>query len=706
MTGLLQGRPAAAATLALAAVAGLGATASAAAQSTEDELALAYGDKSIVNIATGSPQLLRRAPSVATVITAEDIKAQGATDLDEVLETVPGLHVSRSPIAYTPVYTIRGIRGTLTNPQVLMLVNGIPITGAYTGDRFHVWAGMPLENIARIEVIRGPGSALYGADAYAGVINILTKTSADISGTETGARVGSFNTADAWMLHGDRWGDADIAAYLRVGSSEGSRRIIDADAQTGLDAIFVPLGAAPASRAPGPVNVGYRAVDGSLDIALEQWRFRAGYKHRGHVGTGAGVAQALDPSRRNASSRISADLTWHAPSFAQDWDVSVQGSYMRYHERSDLFLFPAGTNLGQGVFTDGMIGTPYKWERHGRLNASAFYTGFAQHRIRLGAGIQVEDLYKIRETKNFNPDFSPIGTGSLADVTDVSATIPFIQPRSRTVRYVYAQDEWQLSRDWTLTAGVRHDNYSDVGGTTNPRLALVWEAAYNVTAKLLYGSAFRAPAFTELYAINNPVTIGNPGLQPERMRTWEAALSWQPTPAMHWGMNVFRYRLRNVIRLDSAFTYQNVGRQTGSGLELEASWDATKALQLAGSYGLQRSTDLASGQDAGLSPRHHANLRANWRFRPGWHANTQVNWVAGRHREPGDTRPPVADYTTVDLTLRTERIAGHWEFAVSMRNIFDADAREPSPSGTPFVPVPNDFPLPGRSLFLEARYQF
>src|SRR5437870_3592211 len=72
----------------------------------EEELALAYGDKATVSIATGSKQPIRRAPSVATVITAEDIAAMGAVDLDEVLETVPGMHVARSPIGYAPIYVV------------------------------------------------------------------------------------------------------------------------------------------------------------------------------------------------------------------------------------------------------------------------------------------------------------------------------------------------------------------------------------------------------------------------------------------------------------------------------------------------------------------------------------------------------------------------------------------------------------------------
>ena len=208
-------------------------SAHAAPQSEEEELALAYGDKSFVSIATGAPQPISRAPSVASVITAEDIAAIGAADLDEALETVPGLHVARSPINYNPIYTIRGIH-TQYNPQVLMLVNGIPVTGAYVGDRSIIWGGMPVENIARIEVIRGPGSALYGADAFSGVINIITKTAAELDGTQPGLRLGSFNNRDAWVQHGGAWGGFDAAVYLRAGHTDGQRQIIAADAQTGL----------------------------------------------------------------------------------------------------------------------------------------------------------------------------------------------------------------------------------------------------------------------------------------------------------------------------------------------------------------------------------------------------------------------------------------------------------------------------------------
>ncbi|MBT8123923.1 MAG: Plug domain-containing protein, partial [Gammaproteobacteria bacterium] len=111
----------------------------------EEALIELYGDEEFISIATGSAQPISRAPAVATVITAKDIKEIGATDIDEALETVPGLHVSRRAAGYQPIYTFRGVH-TNENPQVLMLVNGISINNLFIGDRSQAWGGFPVES--------------------------------------------------------------------------------------------------------------------------------------------------------------------------------------------------------------------------------------------------------------------------------------------------------------------------------------------------------------------------------------------------------------------------------------------------------------------------------------------------------------------------------------------------------------------------------
>jgi iron complex outermembrane receptor protein len=682
---------------------------SAAAEEEEVALALAYGDKASISLATGSPQPLRRAPAVATVITAEDIAAMGATDLDEVLATVPGLHVARSNQAYSPLYVVRGIFSEL-NAQTLVLQNGVPMTTLLVGSRGIIWGGLPVAHIARIEIIRGPGSALYGADAFAGVINIITKSSADIGGTEFGLRLGAFDTQDAWAQHGGRLGPVDVAAFLRLGRSDGFERQVQGDAQTPLDQLF----GTRASLAPGPVNnrLG-RALDGGLDLAWGTVRLRFGLKQRDEMGTGAGVAQALDPDGLVSSRRLHADLSWNDIVATGGWRLGATLSGLHYQQSfpRPLQLFPPGA-FG-GAFPEGMFGAPFTWERQWRFHVVATYGGLDGHLLRIGAGHDELDLYRTRELKNF----SFIQSGPLtglptptpgAQVVEFPVAQSFLEPHRRRIDYAYVQDEWTLARDWTLTAGVRRDLYSDFGGTTNPRAALVWDAALDLTAKLLYGRAFRAPAFTELYSINNPVFQGNRGLRPETMRTLEAAFNWHARKDLQLNLSLYRYGMSDIIRTTPVGAglarFVNLGSQRGSGAELEVHWDVDRRLRMTTHWSMQRSIDESTGRDVGYAPRHRLYIRTDWQLDGGWQAGLQALRVADRRRAAGDDRPPIADYTTVDLTLRSPRMRSGWEVTATLRNALDADVREPSLA--PGTSLPNDLPMAGRSWSLQAQYQF
>ena len=536
-------------------------------QTTEDELALVYGDKLYTTIATGSKQLLSKAPAAATVITADDIRAMGATDLDQVLETVPGLHVSRSPLNDTPIYAIRGIQ-TALNQQVLMMINGQVITFLFQGNRSLAWGGLALHNVARIEIIRGSGSALYGADAFSGVINIVTKSADQIDGTEFGVGAGSFRTGETWLLHGGKWNDWDVVAYLRLGKTNGSGGLIEADAQTSLDQAF----GTHASHAPGPIDNRYRAVDASIDLSGKHLRWRANLARRFDLGSGAGIAYALDPTGTSFSGRTTSDLNYHRADWVRDWDLTMSASYFHMEESSYLYVFPVGA-FG-GTFPDGFIGAPKKFERHLGVSAAGTYTGWDGHRIRVGAGIENFSMYRTEERKNFALTFVE-GVGNvpraLSSVRDSPDSTIYLHPQLRRLRYGYVQDEWHFARDWTLTGGVRHDRFSDFGATTNPRLALVWDARYDLTARLLWGSAFRAPSFAEQYS-TGPSTHGNPSVRPEKIATLETGVNWVVGAHAQLGLNLFRYRIEDLLRFVpnadpiTGATAANAGRQHGHGL--------------------------------------------------------------------------------------------------------------------------------------------
>ncbi len=697
----------------------------------EAELALSYGGHDFITIATGVAQPLSTAPAVASVITADDIRRMGAVDLNQVLETVPGLHVGLSSLRFSPVYSFRGIHSD-KNPQVLVLINGTPITQAFLGDRGANF-NLPVESIRRIEVIRGPGSAVYGADAYAGVIDITTKAAADYDGVETGVRGGSFDTAAAWGMYGGRVNGIDVALSIEASTTDGdSGRRVGSDAQTVFDQVF----GTTASQAPGSFSTGADRVDTRIDLGTRDWFVRFWNWRQTDLGVGPGLSQALDPNGRGEVDNYLVETGLRERPLTEHWTAEARISYMDINTRSRQALFPAGSVLPIGAdgninplapvgpvppaggvsFPDGLIGNPEVFERHARLDLVTHYSGMRNHAWRIGTGIYHAEVTP-KETKNFGPGVidgtvSPID-GTLTSVTGTPYV--FITDEARTVKYVSVQDQWGLAPDWSLTAGVRYDHYSDFGVTVNPRLALVWNTRQNLTTKFLYGRAFRAPSFAELFTINNPVGLGNSdNVDPETIDTFEVAFDYQPTFDTRIGVSVFNYNARDLIRFvpDSnglTATAANTAGQDGHGFELELDSHLTPALDLRTHYAYQCSTDRETDAQAAFSPEHQAYVQLRWRPVNLWEVSTQVKWVGERVREPGDLRDPLEGYALLDGALTRTGARGQWSLQLSLLNLLDTDAREPSPM-EPGVPggalIPDDYPLAGRAVFLTGRLAF
>lgn len=663
-----------------------------------------------VTVASGLEQSMARAPAVTTVITAQDIEASGANELDEVLESVPGLHVSWDNF-YNPIYTLRGIY-SLTNPEVLMMVNSIPLRDLTAGNRGVAWGGWPVNNIARIEIIRGPGSAVYGADAFAGVINIITKQAEDISGTETGLRVGSDDNYNAWLLRGGKWNGIEIAAALEVQDTNGSNEIITVDRQTLLDR----QSGTNASHAPSAIQRGRQRLDANLDLRRNHWRLRAAFQVRDKLGVGAGTSSALDPEGYLSEERYQLDLTYHNPLFTKYWDVQVQASVLdRQFESHHINLFPAGVRLpfperSQGVvYANGVWQSHSLDQRYSRLNIQTLFSGWKNHVWRLGVGYAYEDLYHTTYLTNRVVTPGVLVLPPEAEPTVLDDTLAVIVPeKARQNSYAFIQDTWVAADRLELTLGMRYDNYSDFGNTVNPRAALVWQTTPKFTSKLLYGQAFRAPAFRELYVRNN-LFLGSSDLKAETIEMWELALDWNVNDYLNFTANSFYFEIEDKIlfvpREGSNLLYaENKGSQDGYGVELEARWKLSARASLLFNYAYTHSqTQEDDGnQDIGHYPRHKAYLRSDWLVHNHWYLDVQAHWVASRQRPPGDTRPLLTDYSNVNLTLRYKDIQEkRWNFAVGIRNVFDTDQRE-----SVNTDILNDLPLPARHFFVELRYRF
>ncbi len=656
------------------------------------------GQVRVTTLATGTATPLDKAAAVATVITEEDIVAMGATDLDQVLETVPGLHVGRSSQTFPPKYNIRGITSQY-NSQTLVLINGTPVTDLVFGNRNNVWGGMPVKSISRIEVIRGPGSAMYGADAFAGVINIITKSRKDINGTIGGVRKGSFDTSASWVEHGGSYDGFNISIVLEHETTDGWKEIVTRDAQSNLDDLFNTN----ASFAPGPVNTMKDMLDARIEIDYENSRLRLGYQGRSNVGTGPGLAQALDPNGRFGSERITADYTYTLKDLSPDWGVEGRLSYFYNTQdpEENPWIFPPGA-FG-GAFPDGFIGNPGYKIHNARFDINSTFRGLDKHLIRIGAGTFWGDVYETTETKNFNPDFSP--RAGIEDVSDTEEV--WLPEEDRTTYHAFIQDEWQFADNWQLTSGVRYDHYSDFGSTTNPRLALVWATTDSITTKLLYGKAFRAPSIAELYVTSNPISLGDKNLEPEEIDTYEFAFSQQLSSELSYTSNMYYYKIKDYISFQDigsgAKQAQNFGKRNGYGFEIEADYKPSNTLRLLSNYAYQKSEDDKTDTDVGEAPNHQFYIRTEWSPEQNWMITPQLNWVGKQKRSNSDARTEaLSSYTTVDLTIRQKNIVDKLDISLSVHNLFDRAVFEPSEAEG----LVNDFPMAGRSLYAELAYTF
>ncbi len=688
------------------------------------ELAM-LGDELLLSISTGIEQPVARAPSVATVITAQQIHDMGATSLTQVLATVPGLHIF--PQAQTGMeagYSIRGIHTGLS-PEVLMLRNGVPVQQSTTGSRFNVFE-LPTNNIKRIEVIRGPGSAVHGADAFAGVINIITKDAADINDSQVGTQIGSFNSRNAWLQHGDMYGEWDIAFNFTLMKTDGDKnRIIKRDAQTDIDDDLAGSDIPAASQAPGALPTERDYIDSSLKLSNGPWTIDLWHWRINDSGTGANATFALDKnSVGNEDYNASQIDLKYQQQLTQNWRFNSRLTYSEQQLRRRFMLFPQGatipinsngeiafgdTTANRVNFPDGVHGNPaadiYKTDFEFNNN----YDGLGDHRLRLGMGGSSEEIYGFSKT-NFGygviDGSQPVVDGTL---TFIDSGPAHFYDESRKQRYRWhlsLQDEWGFLPDWTLTAGLRYDHYSDFGNTSNPRLALVWATRHNLTSKLLYGRAFRAPSTGELYLRSNPATWGNSDLGPVTIDTSELVFDFEPSFDLHTLLNLYYYEIENAITfvpdtVNNVIAATNLGGQRGHGVELEANWHVSSKLRLDSSFAWQKSQFTANDGNIPEAPGRQFFIAGTWHFQPQWTLYSQLKWISNRQRSDTDNRPDIADYSLVNLTLRHSPHLQKWGAALLFKNLLDRDAEDPSNGA-----IPVDYPQEGRSVMAEFNLKF
>ena len=647
-----------------------------------------------VNISTHSKQVLSKAPSVVSIITKEDIKATGATNFIEMLQGIPGVYVKINLFGGRPVVTFRGAESTHT----LLMVNGIPLRDLVWNPGIF-WRGLPSSMIERIEIIRGPGSALYGSEASAGVINIITKTAGKIEHTEAGMRAGSFNTQEGWMQHAADWNGFDLGFTAELLHTDGYNPFIAKDGQTGSNVSYAPANA----------QYGYDNKDMRFSVAKGNWRLLADYMHKSSVATGLSGGGVLDPKTQGGDSRLNIQQLYNNEEFSQDWGLNAEFHYVQldyssgdgFQERPPGYICTAVrycNNGTVGTYADGLRNLQRSAERQFNLEASGLYTGVKSHAMSLGAGVNLLDLYYVEHWVNYGvgPDGNALPAGGpLVNLSD--SPYAYAPEKVRQISNLFVQDVWTLAQDWELTGGARYDHYSDFGSTTNPRLALVWQSTEIFTTKLMYGQAFRAPSFLQLYALTASNTP-NPDLAPEKSETTSLSFAYLASKDLKFGLDLYQFSQSNLIAADATpkAQFQNTGSSNAYGFELEAMWQATKSLRISGNF--SNRNDITNPYNP--VPKQQAYLRTDLEFIPNWNWNVQANWIGSHSLPPGDTRSPIDAYTLVDTTVRYAQ-RRDWEFAASIRNLFDVDGRELTSKSLTY-----NLPLPTRSFYAEMLYKF
>ena len=687
-----------------------------------ETLQMVYGSNRMVSIAAGNEQLLYKAPAIASVITRRDIEHSSASTVNELLEMVPGLHVSEDYYSGNAVYSMRGF---FRDPDagMLFLVNGVPLNTLQDGSRFAALR-MLLNNIEQIEIVRGPGSAVYGADAFVGVINIITREYQPEQ--EYGLLYGSFENKGAWLQNNFKLGDWENHISLQYQTAEGDKdRVIDSDLQTFFDTVT----ATNASSAPANMETGYSNLDLELGFShsnwkIKQWLWMVDGQENGH---GIPSLDVLDSDGQLNSRASLSTIEYNNRRISSNLSLNVRLSYLDYVAEREQYLLPAGSIAPVGndgnlftsgirnvSFPSGMINFNDSHEQHSQLEVTSFYSGWSDHNLRLSAGYQLQK-YSAEEQRNFGPGVLDSGQDTapsqLIDVTGSgNASLP---DGERKIAYLSLQDEWDFITDWTLTAGVRYDNYSDFGDTINPRLALVWQTNYNLSTKLLYGRAFRAPVYKELNLKNQLGYNGNSDLQPETIDTLELSIDYRASEKLHSNLSLFTHRAQDLIfavedtTIANTFTYENVGTQRGYGVEAELGWQLAQTLRLSANYAWQYNKLVEADKEAPYAPGQQLYGQLIWQPFDFWYVIPEVHYIGVRPRDLGETRAAIKASTRLDLMVKYQNHYKDWDFSIRVRNLLNEELTEPSignDSITGGAALADDIPLEGIRIFAEFRY--
>lgn len=599
-----------------------------------------------ISTAAKYSQTVTEAASAVTIITAEDIKQYGYRTLGEALASVNGFYIT-----YDRGYTYLGTRGfsrpTDYNNRVLLLVDGNTVNEAVWGTApLGTEFTVPLVSIERIEIVRGPGSALYGTGAVFAVVNVITKAAAVVDGAEALVQGGSYGQRGLTLLFGRQFnGGTGVMLGAMV------------DGRDGQDQYYPELDAPETND----------GVAHNLD-----WERRWGVV--GSVVRRDLTLHARYGARTKAIPTGEYGYDFNAPdTYYRDTHGSVQLEYNRdlnaaYHlsARSyvDLFQLKGQASLGGARIPI----TGYSRQ----VGAEAALRWDLLSSNRLTAGAEVRHAY--------HNDYLSGKSGQY------------------TVISVYLQDEYQISRSLTVLGGLRFDHQRVSSGALSPRVAFIYAPSRHTTVKALYGQALRAPSVLELGTVVDG-TVSD--VQPETVKTLE--LLWQQQFGRGWlgTMSLYHYEARGLIEAIDAnlAKYANTGNAKAMGVEMGVQARPSQRMTWYGGYAYQNARDDESKVRLTNSPVHQLKGGLSMRVLSWLRPAAELRYESPR-RTVIDTKTNAFVLTNAHLLIAPsgDRIA----LSVRLNNVFNVNYAMPGGVGNRQAAIMQD----GRNISVQLHYRF
>lgn len=589
-------------------------------------------DEIIVITGSRVEQPLSQSTVATEVITRKEIESSGATDVAELLVNQPGVEI-------VPGLRGSGVRMQGLDPEyVAVLVDGRRVIGRIDGALD--LEGMAVGDIERIEIVKGPSSALYGSDALAGVINIITrKPDRPITG-EVKAQYGSFGALDIYTAAGSRVGawSGRVSAGLRQGD--------------GFDL-------SPATEDTTGSDYDEKQVSGQAGRTLGdvELSFSGDYLRRDLHGVDAAPAGAVPAifDRFNVSEQVAAalDARW------QPSETGLLTSALRYSLYRDQFLYD---------------------QRGASQNDS--YEETSQHLAELI--LQYADRFGASHVAT---------AGVEATVESLSGARISADATERYRVAVFAQDDWRLADEPFLRVAIggRVDADSQFGVNATPKVTLRWDPVPRVTGRVGYGWGFRAPDFKELYHLfDNPgvgyVVRGNADLKPETSESVNGSIEVRPSDWVWASLSGYYNDVEDLIDFalmpgtgpngTDVFGYVNVASAFTRGVESQLRVEPLEGLSASLSYTLSDTRDRELDRPLPCRPRHQSALAFTY-ARGGTQGTVRGRLVGVRRLCPTSDPEEMDGETTADrymaLDVRVaQKLLRRFTLFAGASNLLDA----------------------------------